>query len=63
MFSPLGAESLSELLGFDAIKEEDLKVGEAVGAEPSVPRTYLDPKTHTYLHGEQGVLAALKAKK
>lgn len=62
MFSPLNAESVGDLPDYDAIKIGDLVVGTDVGAEPSVTRTSIDPDTHTYLHGEEGVLAELKKK-
>ncbi|MEK7550636.1 MAG: hypothetical protein AAB535_02525 [Patescibacteria group bacterium] len=63
MYAPLGAQTMRELPDFDAIKEEDLQVGTSVGASPIVPRTWVDPDKHIYLHGEEGVLAALKNKR
>lgn len=62
MFAPLGAESMSNLAGFDEIKSEDLVVGMEHGAQPSVKRTAIDENTHTFMHGEDGVLAYLKKK-
>lgn len=50
----------TSLKDFDGIKSEDLEVGTSVGAEPTVPRTFVDPDTHTYVHGEEGVLMSLK---
>ncbi|OGM86337.1 hypothetical protein A2616_02005 [Candidatus Woesebacteria bacterium RIFOXYD1_FULL_33_11] len=60
LFAPLGATSVAELAQFDAIKTEDLEIGTRFGANPAVPRTFIDPKTHTYLHGQAGVLASIK---
>lgn len=60
MFSPLGSEGVTGLPGFDQIKIEDLEVGTGYGPEPRAARTWIDPKTHTYLHGEEGVLAREK---
>lgn len=58
--APNGAESVEELLDFDAIKKADLEVGASVGASPLVERTWIDPSTWTFLHGENGIIAKLK---
>lgn len=60
MYAPMGAERVSQLPGFDDIKEGDLIAGTAFGATPTVDRTDIDPVTHTYLHGQEGELARLK---
>ena len=63
MFAPLGATPVSRLPGFDKIKTEDLEVGTKFGAPSSVERTSIDPRTLTYLHGEEGALAELKKRR
>ena len=60
MHVPNGAQSVRELVDFDVIKKVDLEVGTLVGAIPLAERTWIDPSTWTYLHGEAGVLAKLK---
>lgn len=62
MFAVIGAQSVSELPPYDQIKEEDLAVGTSIGAEPRVARTAIDPNTHTYIHGEEGVIFEAKKK-
>lgn len=63
MHTPNGAESVGQLLGFNGIKLVDLKVGTSLGADSSVDRTWVDPDTLTYLHGQDGILAKLKFRK
>ena len=58
--APNGAQSIEELADFDAIKKTDLEVGVLVGATPLAERTWIDPSTWTFLHGEAGILAKLK---
>lgn len=60
MHAPNGAESVSGLKDFDGIKKQDLEVGASVGATSSNERTWIDPRTWTFLHGEAGILAKLK---
>lgn len=58
--APNGAQSVEELADFDAIKKEDLEVGSSVGATPLFERTWIDPSTWTFLHGQNGILAKIK---
>lgn len=60
MHSPNGAQSVEDLLDFDEIKKKDLEIGASVGASPLVERTWIDPSTWTFLHGENGIIAKLK---
>ena len=60
MYKPVGAQKLADLPDYDAIKNEDLKVGTAYGHEPSVLRTGINRNTHTWLHGQEGFLDSLK---
>ncbi|KKP47687.1 MAG: hypothetical protein UR39_C0003G0089 [Candidatus Woesebacteria bacterium GW2011_GWA1_33_30] len=43
-----------------AVLENGRPVDTSLGANPTVPRTFVDPKIHTYLHGEEGKLASIK---
>ena len=58
--APNGAQPIKELADFDAIKKADLEVGASVGATPLVERTWIDPLTWTFLHGEAGIWAKMK---
>lgn len=58
--APNGAQSIEELADFDAIKKADLEVGASVGATPLAERTWIDPLTWTFLHGEAGIWAKMK---
>ncbi|WKZ25265.1 MAG: hypothetical protein QY322_02640 [bacterium] len=59
-YVPKGAQSVSELSDYNDIKKKDLEVGASVGAGSSVERTWVDPSTWTFLHGEVGIIARLK---
>lgn len=58
--APNGAQSVEELADFDTIKKTDLEVGASVGATPLAERTWIDPSTWTFLHGEAGIRAKMK---